>query len=335
MRRCALESSSSVQDAVFVRGVCNRALIQFSRGHRTMAESTASQRGIAQRTSKQRGRFAAAAALVAGVVNRFSELLIADVVARISERRVEAGVDGDAVPRGGNTAGTKTSILNTRATGTALGLFCAEGSTGDRPFVEGSGHRAIGVSPSTSSSFGANVGVAGQITNGWGMGSFRDSDYGVSGSGGAAGVASGTTCTGAAAAMFCGLVDVVGDFTVVNGAKSTAVPHPDGSHRRLYCMESPESWLEDFGVGQLVNGQAQVQLEAGFAAVVNSDSYHVFITEYEDHNALYVVNRTNTGFGVRAKTSNTAKGTFSYRIVAKRKDIEGPRLEKVRIPSAE
>jgi hypothetical protein len=134
------------------------------------------------------------------------------------------------------------------------------------------------------------------------------------------------------AGFFQGAVLVSGSLTVT-GAKSAAVPFNDGSHRRLYCIESPESWLEDFGVGQLVDGQAQVQLEAGFAAVVNSDSYHVFITEYEDHNALYVVNRTNTGFGVRAKTSNTARGAFSYRIVAKRKDIEGPRLERVRIPT--
>jgi hypothetical protein len=135
------------------------------------------------------------------------------------------------------------------------------------------------------------------------------------------------------AGLFTGKVQVLGPFSVF-GVKSAVVPFADGSHRRLYCMESPESWIEDFGVGQFVNGQAQVQLDADFAAVVNSDSYHVFITEYEDHNALYVVNRTNTGFGVRSKTSNTAKGTFSYRIVAKRKDIEGPRLEKVKIPTA-
>ena len=297
-----------------------------------MAESTTSQRGIAQRTSKQRGRFAAAAALVAGVVNRFSELLIADVVARISERRVEAGVDGDVVPRGGNTTGTKTSILNTPATGTALDLFCPEGSTDDRPFVEGSGHRAIGVSPSTSSSFGANVGVAGQITNGWGMGSFRDSDYGVSGSGGAAGVASGTTCTGAAAAMFCGLVNVVGDFTVVNGAKSTAVPHPDGTHRRLYCMESPESWLEDFGKGQLEYGQANVTIDLDFAAVVDLNDYQVFLTQYGGHDDLSVSELTPRGFRVEAKDA-TSTGRFGWRVVAKRKDIRAPRLEAVSVPS--
>jgi hypothetical protein len=134
------------------------------------------------------------------------------------------------------------------------------------------------------------------------------------------------------AGFFQGAVEVVGSLTVT-GVKSAAVPFTDGSYRRLYCMESPESWLEDFGFARLVNGQAQVQLDAGFQAVVKSDSYHVFLTEYEDNNALYVVNRTSTGFGVRAKSSNTAHGSFSYRIVAKRKDIEGPRLEKVTIPT--
>lgn len=109
-------------------------------------------------------------------------------------------------------------------------------------------------------------------------------------------------------------------------AKSAVVHFAGGSHRRLYCLESPESWFEDFGVGQLVNGQAQVQLDPNFASVVNTDPYHVFLTEYEDNNALFVTNRTSTGFGVRAKASMTASGTFSYRVVAKRKDIATARL---------
>ena len=33
--------------------------------------------------------------------------------------------------------------------------------------------------------------------------------------------------------------------------RSAAVPHPDGFHRRLYCIECPESWFEDFGEGTL------------------------------------------------------------------------------------
>jgi hypothetical protein len=99
-------------------------------------------------------------------------------------------------------------------------------------------------------------------------------------------------------------------------------------------MESPENWFEDFGTGRLVNGQAQVQLEPGFASVAAADDYHVFLTEYEDNNGLYVTGRTSTGFGVRAKTSPAVGGTFSYRVVAKRKDIVAPRFDRVVLPQA-
>ena len=60
------------------------------------------------------------------------------------------------------------------------------------------------------------------------------------------------------AARFDGPVLVNGHFTVIGGPKSAAVPHPDGSHRRLYCVESPESWFEDFGgpVGERAGSRA-------------------------------------------------------------------------------
>jgi hypothetical protein len=98
-------------------------------------------------------------------------------------------------------------------------------------------------------------------------------------------------------------------------------------------VESPENWFEDFGFSELSNGEAQVQLEEGFRSVVNSDAYHVFITEYGDHNALYVAERTSTSFLVRAKASK-ADGTFSYRVVAKRRDVAAPRFDKVDLQSA-
>ena len=74
---------------------------------------------------------------------------------------------------------------------------------------------------------------------------------GATAAAGAAAVVGATNgVAGAYAAAFYGPVIVGGDFTVVGGAKSAAVPHPDGSHRRLYCVESPESWFEDFGRGR-------------------------------------------------------------------------------------
>jgi hypothetical protein len=127
---------------------------------------------------------------------------------------------------------------------------------------------------------------------------------------------------------------VSGNFSVLSpGIKSVVVPFPDGSHRQLYCMESPESWFEDFGSGHLTNGQAQIQLDPDFAATVSTDDYHVFIAEYDDNNGLFVTNRTKTGFEVRAKTS-TSVAKFSYRVVARRKDIVPARLAKVTLPKA-
>jgi hypothetical protein len=137
---------------------------------------------------------------------------------------------------------------------------------------------------------------------------------------------------GAYGGVFYGPVVVSGAFTVVGGAKSAAVPHPDGSHRRLYCVESPESWFEDFGAGQLEGGCATVAIDPDFAAVVDLADYHVFVTAYDGHHDVMVSERTSRGF--RVSTRDTAgSGAFSWRIVAKRKDIAGPRFETVTIPS--
>jgi hypothetical protein len=151
-------------------------------------------------------------------------------------------------------------------------------------------------------------------------------------SGAAAVVGATNGVAGAYAAAFYGPVIVGGDLTVVGGAKSAAVPHPDGSHRRLYCVESPESWFEDFGEAALACGEATVTLDPDFAAVVDTSKYHVFLTGYEGRSDLSVCDRAPGGFRVRG--SEGAEGTFSWRVVAKRKDIAGARLERVEIPTA-
>ncbi|MFF1323877.1 hypothetical protein ACFVZZ_31285 [Streptomyces chartreusis] len=126
---------------------------------------------------------------------------------------------------------------------------------------------------------------------------------------------------------FDGKVRINGELLVV-GAKSAVVASPDGTLRRLYALESPESYFEDFGFGRLVGGRAEIVLDDTFAAITSNDPYHVFITEYEDNNSLYVAMRTNTGFEVRSKTS-TGNGEFSYRVVAKRNDIPTSRFQVV------
>jgi hypothetical protein len=165
---------------------------------------------------------------------------------------------------------------------------------------------------------------------------------GATAAAGAAAVVGATNgVAGAYAAAFYGPVIVGGAFTVVGGPKSAAVPHPDGSHRRLYCMESPESWFEDFGSGVLECGRADVAIDPDFAAMVDLSNYHVFLTEHDTHQHLIVRNRTAAGFAVEADSEMAAlkgkqdvdlNGAFSWRVVAKRKDITCERLAPVTIP---
>jgi hypothetical protein len=127
-------------------------------------------------------------------------------------------------------------------------------------------------------------------------------------------------------------VIVYGALTAA-GPKSAAVRAPDGTLRRLYSLECPESWFEDFGSGQLSSGSTTVQLEAGFAGVVKTDAYHVFLTPHGETNGLYVTSQTPSSFAVREVHGGRSNVSFSYRVVAKRKDINGARLEPVPEPS--
>jgi hypothetical protein len=210
------------------------------------------------------------------------------------------------------------------------------GGASDGPGVLGQGNTAFADGVRGSSSAGSGVhgisgsgsGVNAESNSGVGVRASSSSGTGVVAEGGKFGLIASANLPGGVAARFDGNVVVNGSFTVSGGAKSAAVSFPDGSHRRLYCVESPENWFEDFGIGKLVNGQSHVKLDTEFVSVINSDAYHVFITEYEDNNGLFVTERTSTGFIVRA-TRPKANGTFSYRVVAKRKDNVGGRFEEV------
>jgi hypothetical protein len=126
---------------------------------------------------------------------------------------------------------------------------------------------------------------------------------------------------------------VTGNLFVSGPIKSAVVPHPDGSHRALQAVESPESWFEDFGRAELVDGRARVELDPDFAAVANTEAdYHVFLTPEGDSNGLYVASREAASFEVREQQQGGATLTFSYRIVARRKDVAAERLPQVAAP---
>ena len=144
------------------------------------------------------------------------------------------------------------------------------------------------------------------------------------------------------AGFFIGQVYINGPLVIAGGAKSAAVPHPDGSHRLLYCVESPESWFEDFGEGTITAGKAEVKLDPDFAAVVNTAKLHVFLTPHDEGHNLHLTARGAAGFSVAAsatgealakgKKASDVSGTFTYRVVAKRKDVVAPRLAKFDLP---
>ena len=135
--------------------------------------------------------------------------------------------------------------------------------------------------------------------------------------------------SGRIAARYYGDVQVQGNFTVSGGAKNAAVPMPDGTEALMYCQEAPEPYFEDFGRAQLANGVARVQLEREFAGLIRAEDYMVFLTPGGDSNGLYVSQQTPNGFEVRESKAGRSNLAFTYRIVGKRKDIEGKRLARL------
>jgi hypothetical protein len=126
--------------------------------------------------------------------------------------------------------------------------------------------------------------------------------------------------------------DTLGD-TVAFGTKSAAVPMPDGTMVKVFSVESPEVWFEDYGAGQLNGGMVTVSLEEKFTQTVNlSKGYHVFLTPKGDCKGLYVTSETETGFEVREMGGGGSSVEFDYRIVAHRKGYEDQRLPAAVMP---
>ncbi|HSN76039.1 MAG TPA: hypothetical protein VL334_13265 [Anaerolineae bacterium] len=122
-------------------------------------------------------------------------------------------------------------------------------------------------------------------------------------------------------------------LTVTAGASAMAVKTDEYDQRLLYAVHSPQSWFEDFGSSQLVDGEAVVLLEPIYAATIErSPSYHVFLTPLGDC-ALYVAEKTPAAFTVRAIDGKRCAVGFDYRIVAVSKGSEGQRLEAFAAPA--
>jgi hypothetical protein len=108
-----------------------------------------------------------------------------------------------------------------------------------------------------------------------------------------------------------------------NGSVNTIVKDLEGNLVTLTCPEAPEILFEDYGVGQLVNGRAHIDLDPIFAKNVTINEKHplrVFIQLEGECNGVYVTNKTPTGFDVVELNGGKSNVKFVYHVVANRAD---------------
>jgi hypothetical protein len=242
------------------------------------------------------------------------------------------GVLGESFPQGAGLWGRTHTGTGVR--GDATGGFGVHGVGNAGPGVYGQSNSGVG----TIGTSGSNIGVYGASSQNVGVFGDADVNTAVMGRTGAGIGVYGTATRpqqGGRAAVFDGTVLVNGPFTVVGGPKSAGVEHPDGSYRRVYCQESPEPWFEDFGTARLVDGRAEVALDPDFDAVVKGDDYLVFTMPEGDCKGLYVSRKGPHRFVVEELQGGKSSIPFSYRLVSRRRDEVGKRLEKVDVRPAQ
>jgi len=112
---------------------------------------------------------------------------------------------------------------------------------------------------------------------------------------------------------------------VGNGTVSTIVSDANGvaNQRIMFAPEAPEVLFEDYGTGQLKNGEVQIQIDPIFSQNIHVDREHplkVFIQLEGDCNGVYVADKSKNGFTVKELQKGTSNVNFSWHIVANRKD---------------
>jgi hypothetical protein len=228
-------------------------------------------------------------------------------------------------------------------TGSGIGVHGKSGSgSGVRgestsgPGVSGQSVSQAGVDGVSTNSLGVRgtstnfVGIVGISTNSHGL--YGSTSSGVNGYGivaenlGANG--KGMLVNGSAPSQIFGGLQVF-------GPKNAVLKMQDGTFASVYCQESPEPYFEDFGRAQLLGGVVNVPLEREFATLVGGGEYHVFTEPEGDTRGLFVSRRTPGGFEVREIGGGSGSVPFSYRVVTRRKDIEGKRFARVSTEAAE
>ena len=121
----------------------------------------------------------------------------------------------------------------------------------------------------------------------------------------------------------------VNESGVRYAGSTTRIANTKSGLREVQMVESTESRIEDFGMGELSNGVGSVTIDPVFAELANTrDAYQVFVTPLDDC-ALYVAEKNADSFVVKALNGAGCSIQFDYRIVAKRIGQEDMRLNQV------
>lgn len=114
------------------------------------------------------------------------------------------------------------------------------------------------------------------------------------------------------------------DYKVIGtGTNSTLIDEYDGTPRIMFSPEAPEILFQDFGTGQLLNGEARIKIDPILKKSLYVDNQHplkVYVTLEGDCNGVYVTNKSIDGFTVKELQGGTSNAAFSWQIVANRAD---------------
>lgn len=127
------------------------------------------------------------------------------------------------------------------------------------------------------------------------------------------------------------------------GAVSTIVDDLNGNKVNMFCPEAPEVLFQDYGVGQLINGSATILIDPILVNNIFVDASHplkVFVQLEGDCNGVYVTSKSQNGFKVVELQNGQSNTSFSWSIVASRKDTKlsdgtlDSKFQDVRFPTS-
>ncbi len=115
------------------------------------------------------------------------------------------------------------------------------------------------------------------------------------------------------------------------GTVNTIVPDLNENPVMMTAPEAPEVLFQDFGEGQLTNGECIITIDPILAKNIRVDESHplrVFITLEGDCNGVFVTEKSQNGFKVKELAGGTSNTNFTYQVVANRADEQLPGLKE-------